>query len=406
MGKRDRVMDRLHLGYFTNTYLPVVSGVVRSVSEFRRALTEAGHNVFVFAQHDSKYEDREPFIFRYPSLDLPISVDIPAVIPVSPFIDRILPSLKLDVIHTHHPVLLGQTAAHNAQKLGLPLVFTFHSQYREYSNYVPLPQASIQTFVKNLIDDLLVDFLKLCNHVIVPSESMHKILVEDYGLEDCYSVIPTGIDLSLYQQADGDATRMGMGWQDDKVVISVGRLVQEKNFDTLLEACALAIKSHPELRLVLIGDGPERGVLEGYSRSLGIGANVEFLGKVSFSEVPYYLKAADCFGFASVTETQGLVTLEAIAAGLPVAAVDATGTSDIVRDGREGLMVENDSAALGGAIKSMFDQPDRLRKFGMTARERANSFDIRLQAERLVTVYHQAIEDHKHERFCQVRKVS
>jgi 1,2-diacylglycerol 3-alpha-glucosyltransferase len=94
----------------------------------------------------------------------------------------------------------------------LPLVFTFHSQYREYSHYVPLPQETIQSFVKNLIDDLLVDYLQKCNHVIIPSESMHKVLVDDYGIEDGYSVIPTGIDLSPHQQAVGEPTRLEMGW--------------------------------------------------------------------------------------------------------------------------------------------------------------------------------------------------
>jgi 1,2-diacylglycerol 3-alpha-glucosyltransferase len=89
----------------------VVSGVVRSVSEYRRVLTNAGHNVFVFTQNASEYQDEEPFIFRYPSLELPIPTDLPAVITLSPFIDRLLPILKPNLIHTHHPVLLGQTAA-------------------------------------------------------------------------------------------------------------------------------------------------------------------------------------------------------------------------------------------------------------------------------------------------------
>jgi len=398
-------MERLNLAYFTNTYYPVVSGVVRSVSEYRRVLTDAGHNVFVFAQHDSEYQDEEPFIFRYPSLDLPISTDFPAVIPISPFIDRLLPSLKPNLIHTHHPVLLGQTAAHYAQKLMLPLVFTFHTQYREYSHYFPLPQETIQSFVKNLIDDLLIDFLQRCSHVIVPSESMHKILVDEYGIEDCYSVIPTGIDTSAYQQAVGEPTRLEMGWQDDKVVISVGRLAPEKNIKTLLDACAIAYQENPELRLVLIGDGPDRSALEQYSRTLGIEARVEFLGMKPYCEIPRYLKAADCFGFASVSETQGLVTLEAIAAGLPVVAVDATGTSDIVRDGIEGFLTGNSADALGDGFNNLFQHPDHLMEFKEAALERANSFDIIYQAEKLVAAYHQAIEDFNNNRKIQVRRV-
>jgi 1,2-diacylglycerol 3-alpha-glucosyltransferase len=180
---------------------------------------------------------------------------------------------------------------------------------------------------------------------------------------------------------------------NDKVVISVGRLALEKIFTTLLDTCAIAYSENPESRLVLIGDGPERRVLEQYSQTLGIGDRFEFLGMIPFREIPRYLKAADCFGFASLSETQGLVTLEAIAAGLPVVAVDATGTSDIVRDGIEGYLTENSAAALADGFINLFQHPDHLKKFKIAALERAKSFDMIIQAEKLITAYHQAIED-------------
>ena len=136
----------MHIAFFTNFYHPVVSGVVRSVASFREALMEQGHNVFVFAQAAAEYKDNEPFIFRYPSLPLPVSGDISAVIPVSPFVEQLLPALKLDIIHAHHPILLGQTAARKAAELDVPLVFTFHTQYWEYTHYIPFPQEAIQDF--------------------------------------------------------------------------------------------------------------------------------------------------------------------------------------------------------------------------------------------------------------------
>ena len=118
----------MHIAFFTNYYHPVVNGVVRSVASFRENLMKNGHNVFIFAQHDSTYKDNEPFIFRYPSLPLPLG-EISAAIPVSPFADQLIPILKLDVIHTHHPIFLVQTSALKASELDLPLVFTFHTQY-------------------------------------------------------------------------------------------------------------------------------------------------------------------------------------------------------------------------------------------------------------------------------------
>ena len=189
----------MHIAHYTNAYLPIINGVVRSVSAFRNALSDMGHNVFVFAQQQPDHEDNEPFIFRYPSLPLPISVDIPAAIPVSPFVDRLIPSLKLDVIHTHHPALLGQVAAAKAEELDLPLVFTFHTQYREYTHYVPFSQEIVQEFLKDKIQEWLQEFMQRCQHIVIPSESMKDILINDYGLEKRYTVIPTGIDLAPFR---------------------------------------------------------------------------------------------------------------------------------------------------------------------------------------------------------------
>ena len=167
----------MHIAFFTNYYHPVVNGVVRSVASFREVLMEQGHNVFVFAQAADDYKDTEPFIFRYPSLSLPLPGDISTALPVSPFVEQLLPSLKLDVIHTHHPILLGQTAARRAHELELPLVFTFHTQYWEYTHYVPFPMEAIQEFLKNQIHKWLREYMQKCQHIVIPSESMRDFLV-------------------------------------------------------------------------------------------------------------------------------------------------------------------------------------------------------------------------------------
>lgn len=383
----------MHIAHFTNYYLPTVNGVVRSVEAFRKALTQQGHNVFVFAQTDGDYEDDAPFIFRYPSLTLPGEIDIPAVIPISPFVDRLLPALKPNVIHTHHPVLLGQAAAKKAEELDLPLVFTFHTQYREYTHYFPLPQDAIQEFLKDAVETWLKDFMRKCQHIIVPSESMKEILISDYGLQDRYTVIPTGIDLEPYQAVDGNELRARKNWQNDKVLISIGRLAPEKNWDTLLRAASIVYQEHPDLRLVLIGDGSDKEVLQNLAAELGIAERVTFTGELPFTEVTLYLKAADIFGFASVTETQGLVTMEAMAAGLPVVAVDASGTRDIVDNGEQGFLVRNDADDLAASIKRLLNSPEKMRRFSINALKKAKTFDVKYLAKKLTGVYEQAIQD-------------
>src|SRR6185503_19688748 len=391
----------MHIANFTNTYLPVISGVVRSVRSFRDELTRQGHNVFIFAP-ESDYIDKEPFIFRYPSLSLPLGVDIPTAIPISPFVDRVLPAIKLDVIHTHHPFLLGQTAASKAQELNLPLVFTFHTQYREYTHYIPFSMDTVQTFLKNAVDRWLEDFMRRCQHIIIPSESMREILVNQYGLKNNFTVIPTGIDLEPYQTSNGEKIRKKRNWENDIVMISVGRLAAEKNWGLLLQATALVRKDHPRFRLVLVGDGPERKSLEDLAKELGIRKYVTFTGSLSFSEIPSYMKAANLFGFASVTETQGLATLEAMAAGLPVVAIEASGTRDILKHGQQGYLVENDPEALAAGIRKLLSNPDRLQRFAEAANKRAQSFNIEQLTEKLLEVYERAIYAKKKNRFVTV----
>ncbi|MBK8901985.1 MAG: glycosyltransferase [Anaerolineaceae bacterium] len=382
----------MHIAHFTNTYHPVTSGVVRSVSSFRQALAALGHNVFVFAQASRDYEDNEPFVFRYPALQLPLQ-EYPLTIPVSNFVDTLLPSLKLDVVHAHHPALLGQVAVRKADAFGIPLVFTHHTRYREYSHYAfGLPQ----NLVKQVIDRWIGDYMSHCQHVVVPSESIKQILVETYGVTEGITVVPTGIDVPHYQQAEAGDIRQRHGWAaDDTVLISLGRLAKEKNWETLITAVSPVIQKHPHVRLVILGEGEERDGLEALAKELGIAERVNLIGTVPFDAVPNYLKAADLFCFASVTETQGLVTLEAMAAGLPVVAVDATGTSDAVRDGVEGLLTPNESDALAAALNRLLDDEALRHKMAEAAVQKAHEFDLQKLARRLVHVYREAAEARK-----------
>jgi len=388
--------ERMHIAHFTNTYKPNVNGVVRSVSSFRDAFTRLGHNVFIFAQETRDYEDTEPFVFRYPAVKIP-TVDYSAVLPVSHSINSVLPILKLDVIHSNHPTLLGDVAVTKAKDLNLPLVFTFHTMYHEYTHYfLGMDNELVKQIVRKS-----VRYLKQCNHIVTPTESIRQMLL-DFGVRGPVTAVPTGIDLRPYQEADGQAIRNKYGWGRDKVLVSIGRMAPEKNWTTLLDAMAQVCKQRRDVRLVLIGSGPQAKELEEYAAKLGIGDRVQFTGLVPMDAVPAYLKAADLFVFASISETQGLVTMEAMSAGLPVVAVDATGTSDEVTDGEQGLLTENDSAALARAILKVLDDPALYAHLQEGAARKARSFDIMAKARQMLDVYAQAIEDKKANRTIEV----
>jgi glycosyltransferase involved in cell wall biosynthesis len=154
--------------------------------------------------------------------------------------------------------------------------------------------------------------------------------------------------------------------------------------------------------LIILGDGPQREVLETYTQEVGLTDRVIFTGLVPFEEIPAYLKAADIFCFASTTETQGLVTMEALAAGLPVIAVDATGTRDAVVSGQEGLLTDNDPAALAQAIQQILADDALLTHLQTNALKKAGNFEMTIQAKKMVAVYEQAIDDKKANRYVQI----
>jgi glycosyltransferase involved in cell wall biosynthesis len=273
--------------------------------------------------------------------------------------------------------------------LGLPLVFTHHTYYQEYSHYIGLPQET----TRRVIERLIADYMGQCQHVIAPSESICQMIAETYGIRERLTVIPTGIDTKPYTLADGRTLRQQQGWGKDTVLISVGRMAGEKNWPTLLEAMAIVFAHRQNVRLVLLGDGPARSELEKYAEKLGIANRVQFTGNIPFDDVPGYLKAADLFCFASVTETQGLVTLEAMAAGLPVVAVEATGTSDAVTHDVEGLLTPNDSAALAEAIERVLADEALYGRLQERTAVKAAQFDIVTLSQKMTDVYQQAKAD-------------
>jgi 1,2-diacylglycerol 3-alpha-glucosyltransferase len=382
----------MHIGHFTNTYIPTVSGVVRQVSALREAHMEQGHSVSIFTQRVNGFSKSEAHIFCYPTMMFKLPMDFPIILPFSPSINNLLPSLKLDVLHAHHPFVLGRVAISKARELKIPMVFTFHTRYWEHSHFFPIQMPTVQQWAKAAIHLRLRQFLQSCPDIVVYTESLRDLVRQTYHYEGRIHVVPTGIDLSKFQQSLGEQMRQRLGWQDWKVVISIGRLSLEKNWLTLIEAVRLVMQTHERIRLVLIGDGPQRKFLEHHVHQSGMANRVEFLGKVEFAEIPSYLHAANVFGFASTTETIGRATMEAMAAGLPVVAVAAGGTSDLIVSGHEGLLTDNHSSSLAEGIRKVLDDTALSQKLGNAAKLKAQSFNVKIEAEKMLEVYYNAIE--------------
>jgi glycosyltransferase involved in cell wall biosynthesis len=322
-------------------------------------------------------------------------MEYPVIFPYSIGANRRLRTKCPDIIHVHHPFMLGRVGVTKARELGLPVVFTFHTQYWEHSHFFPVGLGQVQEWIKLATYRKLRHFLEGCDAIIVYTDTMRNLLVEKLGYQDRIQVVPSGIDLEPFQTAKKNGIREGLGWRDKQVMIAVGRLSAEKNWLILMDAVRRVIQTHPEFRLMLIGDGPQRAALEKYMLERGISQQVAFLGWIDLDEIPSFLKEADFFGFASNTETIGRATMEAMAAGLPIVAVNAPGTRDLVTYGCNGLLTGNDGASLASGIRTLLDNRELRLKFGMAAQETAKNFDVRIEAGKILDVYYNTIEYHR-----------
>jgi glycosyltransferase involved in cell wall biosynthesis len=258
------------------------------------------------------------------------------------------------------------------------------------------------TLVEQFIDAWVGHYLSRCHVVVVPSSTIGQSLREKYGLVDGVHVIPTGLDLSKWHSpVEGDLVQE-QGWSpDDRILVSAGRLAEEKNWECLLAAFAQVLAAEPRARLIILGEGVHRKTLEALARQLGVEGRLQLPGIVSPDQVLRYFKAARLFCFSSLTETQGLVTLEAMASGLPVAAVRASGTQDIVLDGENGLLSGDDPAELAQAILSILGDEGRRDAMAARAVETAEAYDANRCAARMVEIYLEAGERQREGRHLQ-----
>lgn len=383
----------LHIVHYTNVYKPMKNGVVSSVESFRRGQIDQGHAVYVVAPspRDKSYV-QERFVFNIAAITLP-NQEYPFALPFDPNANRVLRGLRPDLLHTHHPVGLGSYAGLWSRRLKIPLVFTFHTWYEDFAHYFSryIPFIGEEQVAK-LIRFWIRKFVKRCHHVVAPSEFTRSRILNAFGetlRSEDITVVPTGIDTRAFTKYGKLEARSLLGWKpQERYLVSCGRLSREKNFDLLLDAVA---KMEKKSKLVILGDGDLKPVLERRVQELGLQGQVKLPGNVEKDQVARYFAAADLFAFASPNETQGLVVLEAMAAGTPTVVVREGGVKEFVKDNLNGITADNHPLALARALDRALNVSD-LTKLREKARETALSFSVERQTRRLSEVYARAIE--------------
>jgi glycosyltransferase involved in cell wall biosynthesis len=328
----------LRVAMFTNNYLPFIGGVPISIERLRRGLKALQDSVLVVAPRYRDQSNNEDNVLRVPSL-LAMGEEREFRL-ANIFLKRIRTQLKIfqpDVIHLHHPFWLGSLGLFIGRWLRVPVIYTYHTRLEHYAHFVPLPG----NLFRNLISHALVKrFANKCDAVIVPTYSTEEYL-RMIGVKSPIFVQPTGIEYQRFQEvSDEDVSRLreSLKIQDETIFVSVSRLSNEKNIDFMIDAIhALRQRSNRPFRFLMIGQGHQHDRLQQRIDELDLNQHFTLVGAVPPEDMATWYHLGDAFLFASKSETQGMVILEAMAAGLPVVAVRSSGIDDVVRQDFNGF---------------------------------------------------------------------
>jgi 1,2-diacylglycerol 3-alpha-glucosyltransferase len=383
----------LRVALFTDTYTPQINGVVTSVVNLKRGLEEMGHIVTIVApKHPAQQPEKD--VIRIRSTTYRPQPEQRYAFP--PSLRKILEfrQRKFDIIHTHG-IVMPLIGLGMGRLLGVPVVMTYHTRIRDYVHYAPfyatmswllndkrwyVRGSRTRTRVsRNLVSNFehrtqalaaRVDEW-LCNRnleIISPAAPMADELVE-MGVQSPISVVPNGINLDTLQQPRPDPYPKHGVPDGVKRLVHVSRIGKEKSIDALLERFQLVHGTLPKTHLIVVGDGPERQNLERLAKKLGLEQAVTFTGYVANADVGAYYQHADLFVFASISETQGMVALEAAACGCPVVARAEMGIITCVIDGQTGYLVDpQDVQGYAARVVELLQNEQKRQTFAAAAR--------------------------------------
>ena len=373
----------------TNTYTPHVGGVARSVDTFVNEYRKRGHRVLVVAPVFDGMAAHEEDVVRIPAIQHFNGSDFSVVLPVSAMLKSSITHFKPDIVHSNHPFLMGSTALRIARMYELPLVFTNHTMYERYTHYVPGDSKALKRFVIQLA----TCYANLCDQVFAPSESIAEIL-KQRKVHVPIAVIPTGVDIKRFAEGSGYGFRKMMNIPDDAFVIGhLGRLAEEKNLEFLARAVISVLKNCPHACFLLIGKGEaKQSILATFARE-GLSERLFCAGTLESPMLESAYHAMDVFAFSSLSETQGMVLAEAMAASTPVVALDAPGVREIVRDKYNGrLLYEADVEMFSLALLEFAELTDVHRQaYQSAALMSAEEFSTERSADKALSIYEKLV---------------
>lgn len=380
----------LRIAMFTNNYYPFVGGVPISIDRLTRGLRKRGHTVVIFApQYPEQEPDTDPDIIRCKLLRYHRTklFDFAVTDLFSRDIDFEFARRGFDIIHVHHPFWMGAKGLTLGRKYGIPVVLTYHTRFDKYYHYLPVMKGFFKSYISHSI---VKYFTQRCDAVFSPTQTSLEYL-ESIGVRTPATILPTGVEIEEQDEPVGEL-RKALAPGGEALLCTVSRLAREKNIGFLLDGIR-HIKEHTAtpFKCVIIGDGPERGEMEDTISRTGLRGTVLLAGTVTPGEVARYYRASDLFVFASRSETQGMVLLEAMAGRCPVVAVSSGGVDDMVIDGYNGYKTREDIEDWSQRVIDLMANGEKLRELSQNAAEYAKRFSLDVMAEQAETAYRSVI---------------
>ena len=390
----------MRIAFVTDGFWPRINGLTISVDTFCTSLVELGHEVHVitnrYSAEDDLFDAREPErkVHRFPSSRSWLSAEDNQVLPHAYWrVYTTLVKIDADIIHIHTAEFtLGQIAKLYAWHKHKPLVMSSHTHWEKYlHNYLPILPIK---FAQRLARFIMHHVFRNADVLITPSV-FHRDVMVSYGIPKSWiHVIPTGFKLSSFELDPEENRRVHEEFHAlhprlkvARKLLFVGRIGKEKNIDLFLDVMDLVVKVFPETILIMVGDGPYRKTFAHLVHMRGLQDHFIFTGFIDHWKIKYFYSDADVFTFPSITETQGMVTVEAMACRTPVVAVGEMGTFFVMGGDNGGYLVPNDAKAFAKRVIELLSDNVLRESKAIEAYNFAQGWSINRMTKKLLDLY-------------------
>lgn len=374
----------------SNTYFPLVGGLERSIRSFSDEFRKRGHEVLIVAPSSFGKAEDEEFVIRVPAIKHVNKTDFSINLPIPGIVSKLMRTFSPQIVHSHHPFFMGDFALRLSRQYRIPFVFTHHIMFEQYMHYLPVQNERITRFVV----ELATGYANWAHQVIAPTVSVREIL-QKRGVHTPIDVVPTGIGPEHFAKGDRVSFRHRHNIPEEVFVIGhVGRLATEKNLDFLMGCLVEFLKKDPSAHALIVGQGPLEGMIKSAFEHASLGERLHLVGFLHNQDLVDAYHAMDVFAFASLSETQGVVLLEAMAAGLPVVAISASGVREVVRDRVNGRLLSegNQGKFVEALLWIKHSDPVQWQELKKHCRETAGMYSMSSCAQRMIGIYERLLE--------------